>query len=143
MNTNLSLPARQNGAALIVGLLLLLVLTVFAVSGMSPSTLDLALAGNTQFSENAFQAAESAIEAEIIQGAADPLVPRVSAFQFGPATVANSTVTFDATRLAPPGYSLTEYQSDHYIINAAGAAGKNASSTNEQGFYIVIPGGAN
>ncbi len=143
MNTRPNLPRRQEGAALIVGLLLLLVLTVFAVSSMRTSTLDVALAGNTQFSENAFQAAESAIEAEIIQGAADPAVPRNGNYQFGPATNAATTVTYDATRLAPPGYSLTEYQSDHYIINSAGTASKNAQTTNEQGFYVVIPGGAN
>lgn len=143
MNPNHRLPQNQNGAALIVGLLLLLVLTVFAVTGMSTANLEVALAGNTQFSENAFQAAESAIEAEIVQGAASPGAPRASAFVFGPATVANTTVTYDATRLAPPGYSLTEYQSDHYIINSLGLASKSASSTNEQGFYVVIPGGAN
>ncbi len=142
MNTTRTLPQRQNGAALIVGLLLLLVLTVFAVSGMSTANLELALSGNTQFSENAFQAAESAIEAEIVQGAAAPGLPRAGNFVFGPATGANTTVTFDATRLAPPGYSLTEYQSDHYIINSQGVASKNASTTNEQGFYVVIPGGA-
>lgn len=131
----------QRGAALIIGLLLLLVLTVFAVSGMSRATLELALSGNTQFSENAFQAAESAIEAELVTGPSTVAAPRVSNFSFGDATTANSTVTFDATRLAPPGYSLTEYQSDHYRIQATGASGKDASTTNEQGFYVVIPNG--
>ena len=132
---------RQNGAALVIGLLLLLVLTVFAVSGMSRATLELALSGNTQFSENAFQAAESAIEAELVAGPAQLTVPRVSNFSFGDATTANSTVTFDATRLAPPGYSLTEYQSDHFRIQATGTSGKDASTTNEQGFFVVVLNG--
>ena len=47
----------------------------------------------------------------------------------------------DATRLAPPGFSLTEYVSDHYRINSVGTSGKNASTTNEQGFYVVVPSG--
>ncbi|MEO1574301.1 MAG: PilX N-terminal domain-containing pilus assembly protein [Pseudomonadota bacterium] len=132
---------RQRGAALIIGLLLLLVLTVFAVSGMSRATLELALSGNTQFSENAFQAAESAIEAELVAGPAAGGVTRNSNFSFGNATEANSTVDFDATRLAPPGYSLTEYQSDHYRIQAIGTSGKEATTTNEQGFYVVVPNG--
>lgn len=131
----------QRGAALIIGLLLLLVLTVFAVSGMSRATLELALSGNTQFSENAFQAAESAIEAELVAGPPAVGVIRVTPFSFGEATDATSTVAFDATRLAPPGYSLTEYQSDHYRIQATGTSGKDASTTNEQGFYVVIPNG--
>lgn len=139
--THPTLPGRQNGAALIIGLLLLLVLTVFAISGMSSATLELALAGNTQFSENAFQAAESAIEAELAVGQATPDTPRLNNFWFGVGTNATTNVAFDATRLAPEGYSMTEYQSDHYLINAVGTANKNATSTHQQGFYVVIPSG--
>lgn len=141
MNHHFPAVERQRGAALIIGLLLLLVLTVFAISGMSSATLDLALAGNTQYAENAFQAAESAIEAELTIGQATPDTPRNNAFWFGVGTNATTNVAFDATRLAPPGYSMTEYQSDHYRINATGTANKNASSTNEQGFYVVVPSG--
>jgi Tfp pilus assembly protein PilX len=141
MHTFGSPPPRQRGAALIIGLLLLLVLTVFAISGMSTSTLELTLAGNTQFAENAFQAAESAIEAELVLGEATPTTPRNNAFWFGVGTNAATTVTFDATRLAPPGYSMTEYQTDHYRINAVGTANKNATSAHEQGFYVVVPSG--
>jgi type IV pilus assembly protein PilX len=55
-------PGRQTGAALVVGLLLLLVLTVLAVSGMTTATLELQMAGNEQYQERAFQAADAAIE---------------------------------------------------------------------------------
>ena len=127
--------------AALAALLLLLVLTVLAVSGMSRATLELALAGNTQFSENAFQAAESAIEAELVAGPATVDTNRNSNFSFGASTVADSTVSFDATRLAPPGFSISEYVSDHYRINAIGTSGKNASTTNEQGFFVVVPSG--
>jgi hypothetical protein len=53
---------RQRGAALIVGLVLLMVLTVLAISAMRTATLDLTMAGNAQFRENAFQLAESGIQ---------------------------------------------------------------------------------
>lgn len=56
---------RQRGAALIVGLVLLMVLTVLAVSAMRTATLDLTMAGNAQFRENAFQLAESGIRATL------------------------------------------------------------------------------
>lgn len=52
----------QSGAALIVGLLLLVVITVLAVSGMNTATTELAMARNDQNHENAFQAAETGIE---------------------------------------------------------------------------------
>ena len=52
----------QRGAALIVGLVLLMVLTVLAISAMRTATLDLTMASNSQFRENAFQLAESGIQ---------------------------------------------------------------------------------
>ena len=51
---------RQAGATLIVGLVLLLVLTVVGVSGMNMATMEITMAGNTQFRQDAFQAAEDA-----------------------------------------------------------------------------------
>ena len=62
---------KQSGAALIVGLLLLVVITVLAVSGMSTATTELAMARNDQNYENAFQAAEAGLEAALAQGQFD------------------------------------------------------------------------
>jgi len=59
---------KQSGAALIVGLLLLVVITVLAISGMSTATTELAMARNDQNYENAFQAAETGLEAALAQG---------------------------------------------------------------------------
>ena len=53
---------RQRGAALVVGMILLMVLTLLAISGMNTATLELQMAGNAQYSENAFQASETGIE---------------------------------------------------------------------------------
>jgi type IV pilus assembly protein PilX len=60
--------ARQDGAALVVGLILLLVLTLLAITGMSVATLELRMAGNEQYQERAFQAAEAGLERAISQG---------------------------------------------------------------------------
>ena len=62
MNGKSSLPGRQEGAALVVGLVLLLVLTILAVSGVFTSTLELRMVRNSQSQERAFQAAEFGIE---------------------------------------------------------------------------------
>jgi type IV pilus assembly protein PilX len=64
-------PARQRGAALLVGLLLLSVLTLLAISGMTTASLELQMAGNEQYQERAFQAAEAAIERAIQAGVYD------------------------------------------------------------------------
>jgi len=60
--------SRQRGAVLAVALVLLTVLTLLAVSGMTTTTLELQMAGNEQYQERAFQAAEAGIERAIQAG---------------------------------------------------------------------------
>ena len=61
-------PERQRGAALVIGLILLLVLTVLAISGVNSASLEFFMAGNEQFRQNAFQAAETGIERALVNG---------------------------------------------------------------------------
>jgi type IV pilus assembly protein PilX len=53
--------SKQQGAALVVGLILLVVITVLAISGMNTATTSLAMARNDMNYENAFQAAETGL----------------------------------------------------------------------------------
>src|SRR6185369_13476903 len=53
---------RQRGAALVIGLLLLAVITLLAIGGMNSASLELVLAGNTQRQARAFQASEVGIQ---------------------------------------------------------------------------------
>jgi type IV pilus assembly protein PilX len=62
------LPSRQRGAALVVGLLLMLVLTLLAISGMTTASNELQMAGNEQYQERAFQAADAGVERAIQAG---------------------------------------------------------------------------
>jgi len=66
---------KQSGAVLVVGLVLLLVLTVLGISTMSTASLELNMAGNDQFSENAFQLAETGIDVTIANVTAGVGVP--------------------------------------------------------------------
>jgi Tfp pilus assembly protein PilX len=61
----------QAGVALVVGLILLVVLTVLALSTLRTATLGLLMAGNDQYRENAFQLAESGITARLRQATLD------------------------------------------------------------------------
>ena len=63
--------SRQRGAALVVGLLLLLVLTLLAISGMTTASNELQMAGNEQYQEQAFQAADAGVERAIQAGVYD------------------------------------------------------------------------
>lgn len=67
MNTAMNY-RNQQGAALVVGLILLVVITVLAISGMNTATTELAMARNDQNTENAFQAAETGLEQALAQG---------------------------------------------------------------------------
>lgn len=66
---------RQRGAALIVGLVLMMVMTVLAISTMRTSTLELVMAGNTQYRETARQLAEAGLADAVAQIDADLLDP--------------------------------------------------------------------
>ena len=61
MKTYLLPNDKQSGAALIVSLMILLVLTVLGVSSLSGTNLEERMAQNFQHSAMAFQASESAI----------------------------------------------------------------------------------
>jgi type IV pilus assembly protein PilX len=141
MRTN-TLPSAQHGATLVIGLVLLLIMTLLGITGLSSSTVDLAMAGNSQNAQNSFQAAESTIEVELRLGAAGQDAPRVNEnYDFGGGARGRAETAFQSTQLPPPGYSLTEYQADHYLITSTGSAARSASSTHLQGFYVVVPGG--
>src|SRR5688572_1284483 len=54
--------SRQRGAALVIGLMLLVVLTLLAVAGMNTASTELAMAGNEQYHLKASQFSETGIE---------------------------------------------------------------------------------
>ena len=132
----------QHGAALVIGLILLLVLTILAVSGVMSSTLELRMVGNQQQQERAFQAAELAIEqalADATLSMTPQVQPRVN--------VPDSTdeyeyqIAYAGGTDAPPGFSMGEsgFHSHHYVISANGYSAAGAESTHSQGFYVVGP----
>ena len=59
--------SKQSGAALVVGLVLLMVLTILAISTMRTATLGLLMAGNAQYKERAFQLAETGLRDAVNQ----------------------------------------------------------------------------
>jgi len=67
-NQSMSQRNKQQGAVLVISLLLLFVITTLAVSGMNTATTELAMARNDQNYEYAFQAAETGLEAALSLG---------------------------------------------------------------------------
>ncbi|HEU4619680.1 MAG TPA: pilus assembly PilX N-terminal domain-containing protein [Gammaproteobacteria bacterium] len=149
MNTTPIRTARESeaGAALVVGLILMLVLTVLGVSGMNMNTLELTMASNTQSQQDAFQAAETGIDLalatrDFTTTAATSIAPT----DVGGDTTAEATVQFMQTTPVPDlsfsmGVGTGSVQAFHFDITAVGEGPRNARATHTQSFYIVGPGG--
>ena len=67
MSRNNYQPKREQGVALLISLILLLVLTVLGVSTMSTASMEIRMAANNQFLENAFQLAETGLDTDLAQ----------------------------------------------------------------------------
>lgn len=135
-------PKKQTGAALIVALILLLVITMLGVSAVSTSSLEILMAGNSQYSQQAFQAAESAIESEIALGNLSTSLNRVGAYSYpNNASASTQTGYVIAGEVPAGGYSLgAGFQAYHFETAVTAAAPRSATSRHRQGFYIVGPG---
>ena len=137
---------RQRGAALIIGLLLLLILTLLAVAGMNTATLELQMAGNEQYQQRAFEAAETAIEQAILTGSYNTSVPDVR--MPTPVDGTNDTYEFvmefdqdtGETPVPGGGYSLgTGFTAYHFNITATGRSERGARAEHVQSVYIIGP----
>jgi len=147
MNRAYPNPGRQRGAALVVGLILLLVLTILAVSGVLSSTMELRMVRNTQSQERAFQSAEVAIEDAL----ANPVLSTSAVFTQPTVAVPNSPGDTYAYQMqfvgqtplgtGMTGFSIgTAFQSYHFQVDATGNGPDNALAQHTQSFYVVGPG---
>jgi type IV pilus assembly protein PilX len=138
---------RQQGAALVIGLILLLVLTILAVSGVFTSTMELRMVRNNQSQERSFQAAEVAVEDAL----ANPVLSTSTVFNQPTVAVPNSpgdTYSYQLQFVGQSplgtgmtGYSIgTSFQSYHFQVDATGNGPDNAVSNHTQSFYVVGPG---
>ena len=133
----------QAGAALVVGLVLLVILTLLAISGMTTATTELTMAGNEQYQTAAFQAAETGIEQAISGGTFDTgKAVTVAPHDLPGNTTQVGTVTVPRGSSGPPeGYSFGEFSAEHFEIQSAGTAPRNANATHTQGLWIIVQDG--
>ena len=144
MNNSYSLHARQRGAALVVGLLLLLVLTLLAISGMNTASLELVMAGNTQYHQNAFQAAEDGIARTIVSAELNPAGGTVgpTATELTDHETVTTTVTPQMSGQPLPaiwGTSWDSFSTYHFEIDSVGASARGARAQNTQAIAVISP----
>ena len=136
-------PERQRGAALVIGLILLMVLTLLAVSSMNTASLEFIMAGNEQYRSSAFQAAEAGIEQSIVQGTFNP--------DAGPQALAGANTATDnwAANITLPlgpvpqpalwGNSWNSFSTYHFEIASTGTSTRGATAVNTQGIAFFAP----
>lgn len=138
--------SRQQGAALVVSLLLLLVLTLLAISGMNTASLELMMAGNEQYRQNAFQAAETGIEQAIRDGGFNPGVlsegPTAGTIEGSATDSYTTTIETQLGGLAQGaiwGNSWNSFSTYHFEIQSTGTSARNAISDHAQGVAVLAP----
>jgi len=139
---------KQRGAALVIGLLLLLVLTLLALTGMTTATTELVMAGNEQYRKNATQASSAGIERAIGKIATVPTVPNAAPTVIAETHVDGSTTDTYSTEtryigeeVGLPQSSADKFVGLHYVIESTGTSARNASDRQVQGMFVVAAGG--
>ena len=148
----MTLRKQQNGAALVVGLMLLVVITVLAVSGMNTATTELAVARNDQNYENAFQAAETGLEAALTQGNYNTTASATVTKTITANEKVSATIQFEGSTIVPDkAFSLglgTGISAYHFIATSSSESrrlpgsqtDRDSTATHTQAFYVVGPG---
>ena len=134
---------RQSGAALVIALILLVALSLMAISSMNTASLDLIMAGNEQYRGRAFAAAEAGIERAMKAGT----------FNSGADSSQSSTSTgsgsdsysYTITRpnsgaLEPPplGNSEGTFGTVYFRITSTGTSERGTTAQSRQELYEIV-----
>jgi len=137
---------RQSGAALVVGLILLAIITLLAIGGMNTAALELIMAGNEQYRQKAFAAAEAGIETALTKLATVPQdgnEKEVTATAPGADAGEKYTTKskYMGDDLNVPGFSSGKFVGFHYEIKSEGQAARGARSEQNQGAFVIQSAG--
>ena len=142
---------NQQGAALVVGLIMLVVITVLAISGMNTATTELAMARNDQNYENAFQAAENGLEQALGQGGFNTQAGATVTKLINMNDSVTAQIDFEDSTIVPDkAYSLgsgSGVAAYHFIATAqaesrrapGSTTDRDSTATHTQAFYVVGP----
>ncbi|MGD9597608.1 MAG: PilX N-terminal domain-containing pilus assembly protein [Steroidobacteraceae bacterium] len=134
----------QRGAALVIGLVLLLILTLLAITGMNTATTELVMAGNEQYRRAAAMAATAGIEEAIADIGTVPAVPGAAPTEVTgvPVGAAGTDHYSSATRYIGaetglPQSSVDRFVGLHYEIDSTGTSARNARDRQVQGVFVI------
>jgi type IV pilus assembly protein PilX len=153
---NCSKSMAQNGAVLIVSLIILLVMTVLGVAASGSANMELRMAGNNERINSTLQAAESAVEATItdinlLGQALNSTTPVEQSIRLDSAYAADSQPVESSAAISylgqgsVDGFSLGINQSNfvahNFEVKGTGSMQGNVKSITSQGVFRVAPSG--
>jgi hypothetical protein len=134
----------QRGAALVIALVLLVIITLLATSAMRMSIAELWMAGNEQFHRKAVDAASAGVEASMARFRA---AGAVAALQGDggipgpigePASDAYSVSTrYTGREASLPGSSIGAFFGEHFEVESTGTSARGARDVQIQGLMAV------
>jgi Tfp pilus assembly protein PilX len=143
--------SKQRGAALIIGLILLVVITLLAVVGMNIANTELASATSEQLRLRAFNAAETGLETRL-QTLADDATTNPTPVESDIVDVENSPLNIVTGEAADTYSTITTYRGEgnmlsrysagtfvgfHYSIESTGRSARNAESVHTTGAFLI------
>jgi Tfp pilus assembly protein PilX len=141
----------ERGAALVIGLILLAVITLLAVVGMNIANSELRSATSEQLRLRAFNAAESGLEQRFQTFAVDavtsstPIVGPTVAVVSSATNVSTGaatdhfrvTTTYHGEGSMISRYSVNTFAGFHFSVESAGTSARSASVIHGAGAYLV------
>jgi type IV pilus assembly protein PilX len=143
--------SKQRGAALVIGLILLVVITLLAVVGMNIANTELASATSEQLRLRAFNAAETGLEARL-QTLRTDATTSTEPDERDPEGVENSPLNTVTEEAADTFQTVTTYRGEgnmlsrfsagtfvgfHYSVESTGRSARNAEAVHTQGAFII------
>jgi Tfp pilus assembly protein PilX len=133
----------QAGAALVVGLILLLAISLLAIANINSVSVDLIATNNEQFSARAFQSAEAGIAKAMLNDIAFSTASTFALTSGGVTGTGNDTFLYTVTpqndvNLPAPGNSETAFSAIYFRITATGHSEHGAVAENVQELYEVV-----
>ncbi len=140
----------QGGAVLIISLVILMILTILGMAGMSTSALESKMAGNTQATTMALEAAESGSHQQLNSlTKLDPTTVAQQNYTYGSGTVVTASVSIRFIEYSIPirgaGFSSTgSFQAGNFDQTSEGktAAALGAWAKTHQGLSQIGAGGS-
>lgn len=133
---------RQQGTALFIALMILVIVTVIGLSLASSSKLDLTAVGAFQNKKQLQETAMAAVDVEMNQTPPELSVERAGSYADAALGVNVSLKSKHESITEPPlgGFTLgAGFSAFHYRVEATATGMSNAAVSIEQGYYVLGP----